>query len=242
MKKLTIFETGIIGLLVGVVVAAYLTFIIGNNGFVGEIIGWISLKPLLEKLQVPDNQILLIGFVFFVLVYTLYGLIVGLIIKNFNKSKLLLIPAALLIAGIVFEQQYGNAHMVVTATPDYFETAAALEALRPLRTPKAAEPTQPQQYFGNEATGDLNADGKDDVTFLIHRDDPDRGTLYYVAAALGTDVGKAGTNLVFLGDKVHPLTISIASSTIMIDYTQGTSSTTEKFYAAVKDGVLEKAI
>jgi hypothetical protein len=181
--------------------------------------------------HLPDNQTLVGFFIFTVLVCTIYGAIIGLIIKKLNKSKLILVPLALLLIGVFFEQNSSKAQ--ITATPEIiYSQAAVIHAVQ--QTPK--------QYFGNEVIGDINADGKDDVAFLIHRKDDDRGTLYYLTSALTVEGGKSGTNLLFLGDKINPQSISITNGVIDVVFTTGNSTTTENFYAHIVNGNLEKVI
>lgn len=79
MKRLTVFETTVMGLLVGVMVSAYMTFVMGTDGFLGKTLEFVSLKPLLDAIQVPEDKLLLISFLFFVAVYAAYGAILGLI-------------------------------------------------------------------------------------------------------------------------------------------------------------------
>jgi hypothetical protein len=229
MKKLSIFETSVIGFFIGVIVAAYTTFKIGSDGFVGEILNWLSLHPVFTSFHLPDNQTLTGFFIFTVVVFTIYGLIIGLIVKKLNKSKLILIPLALLLIGVFFEQNTGT----VAIIPEVVYTPAAVI--------RAVQQT-PKQYFGNEVIGDLNADGKNDVAFIIHRKDDDRGTLYYLTSALDGENGKTGTNLLFLGEKITPQSISITNGIIDVTFTSRNSTTTENFYAQVVNGNLEKVI
>mgnify|MGYP001606876864 CR=1 FL=1 len=69
------------------------------------------------------------------------------------------------------------------------------------------------RYFGNEAKGDLNFDGRDDVAFLVTQDGGGSGTFYYVVVALKTDAGYATTNAFFVGDRIAPQTTEIQSQT-----------------------------
>jgi len=102
------------------------------------------------------------------------------------------------------------------------------------------------RYFGNEALGDLNGDGKTDVSFLISQNTGGSGTFYYVVASLKTDEGYTGTNAVFLGDRIAPQSSSIKAGTIIVNYgdrNPGESMTTKPSlgisrYFTVKDGKL----
>ncbi|HUS62637.1 MAG TPA: hypothetical protein VMY34_10605, partial [Acidimicrobiales bacterium] len=49
------------------------------------------------------------------------------------------------------------------------------------------------RYFGNEAKGDLNGDGLEDVGLLITHSPGGSGTFFYVVAALRTASGYVGT-------------------------------------------------
>jgi hypothetical protein len=60
-------------------------------------------------------------------------------------------------------------------------------------------------YFGNEVEVDLNSDGLIDSAFILVVEGGGSGTFYYVAATLQTADGYAGTNALFLGDRIAPL-------------------------------------
>lgn len=231
MKKFSILESAILGFLVGVVISAYMTFVVSMDGFIGKILGWVSLKPLLDMVKVPDNRLLLISFLYFVAVYIFYGIIIGLIVRSGKKTGIVVSVALLaLAAGTVFEQVNGTAEMVKMPKTDYF-VASVVNSI----------PKTPKQYFGNEVVGDLNADGRDDVAFIIRREDDERGVLYYLTTALASDNGKQGTNLIFLGEKIQPENIAITGGIISISYTDLSnleSTTTLVINAQVVDGNL----
>jgi len=236
MKKLTIFESSIIGLFVGVIVSTYITFLDSNGGFIGNILGGVSLLPVLNSFNVSVNDSLIITFVFVVAVFTLYGLIAGLIMKFTGKVPTAVIVLILIIfpVSVFFEQKISSpvANAMPVAPPF---VATVIHAI-----PKVAAP---EQYFGNEVVGDLNADGKDDVAFIITRNDPDRGILYYLTASLKTEVGHTGTNLIFIGNKVEPKRIGIEDGVIFVEYLDHSiknSTTTRDFFAKVENGELKE--
>jgi hypothetical protein len=75
------------------------------------------------------------------------------------------------------------------------------------------------RYFGNEATGDLTADGLPDVAFLITQSGGGSGTFFYVVAALRTrDGGYVGTNGVLLGDRIAPQSTQIQNAIVTVNY------------------------
>jgi len=73
-------------------------------------------------------------------------------------------------------------------------------------------------YFGNEATGDLNGDGKPDTAFLLTQSSGGSGTFYYVTVALQTNDGYRGTNAILLGDRIAPQTTEIKNGVITVNY------------------------
>jgi hypothetical protein len=74
------------------------------------------------------------------------------------------------------------------------------------------------EYFGNEATGDLNNDNKADRAFLVTKNDGGSGTFYYVVAALATKGGFVGTNAVLIGDRIAPQTTEIRDMILIVNY------------------------
>ena len=74
------------------------------------------------------------------------------------------------------------------------------------------------KYFGNQATGDLNADGKPDIAFVLTQNSGGSGTFFYVAADLSSPAGYAGTNAVLLGDRIAPQTTEIRNAEVVVNY------------------------
>ncbi|MDR3547689.1 MAG: hypothetical protein P4M11_05380 [Candidatus Pacebacteria bacterium] len=74
------------------------------------------------------------------------------------------------------------------------------------------------QYFGNEATGDLNGDGIPDVAFILTQTGGGSGTFYYVVVALKTSDGYEGTNAMLLGDRIAPQTTEIRDGELLVNY------------------------
>lgn len=74
------------------------------------------------------------------------------------------------------------------------------------------------KYFGNEAKGDVNNDGIDDIVFLVTQNAGGSGTFYYVVAAITTNNGYLGTNGILLGDRVAPQTTEVRNGIIIVNY------------------------
>ena len=76
-----------------------------------------------------------------------------------------------------------------------------------------------KNYFGNEATGDLNGDGLPDTAFIFTQDGGGSGTFFYVAVHLNTATnGYKDTNAVFLGDRIAPQTTEIKNGELIVNY------------------------
>jgi hypothetical protein len=74
------------------------------------------------------------------------------------------------------------------------------------------------KYFGNEARGDLNGDGKEDIAFILTQNGGGTGTFVYAVVALKTDAGYTGTNGILLGDRIAPQTTEIQGDTVVVNY------------------------
>jgi heat shock protein HslJ len=79
------------------------------------------------------------------------------------------------------------------------------------------------RYFGNEARGDLNGDGREDVAFLLTQEPGGSGTFFYAAAALDSPQGLVGSHAVFIGDRIAPQTTELrADGVIVVNYADRT--------------------
>jgi hypothetical protein len=74
------------------------------------------------------------------------------------------------------------------------------------------------RYFGNEARGDLNGDGQEDLAYLITYDGGGSGLFYFVAAAIKGADGYKITNPFLVGDRVAPQTTEIVSGELRVNY------------------------
>ena len=90
------------------------------------------------------------------------------------------------------------------------------------------------QYFGNEATGDLNGDGVADTVFLVTQTGGGSGTFYYVVAAIKTSEGYIGTSAASIGDRIAPQTTEIRDGQLIVNY--ATRRSGESFTTAPSEG------
>jgi len=74
------------------------------------------------------------------------------------------------------------------------------------------------EYFGNEAKGDLNGDGINDVVFLVRQHGGGTGTFYFVVVALANKDSYTGTNAEFIGDRILPQTTEIRNGKVIVNY------------------------
>ncbi len=88
------------------------------------------------------------------------------------------------------------------------ETAAASDSAGIITT----------EYFGNEAKGDFNNDGKQDVAFVLTQNGGGTGVFFYAVVAIKTATGYKGTNAVYLGDRIAPQTTEFRNGEIIVNY------------------------
>lgn len=74
------------------------------------------------------------------------------------------------------------------------------------------------QYFGNEATGDLNGDGVPDTGFILTQNSGGSGVFYYAVAAIKSGEEYLGTNAILLGDRIAPQTTEIKDGVLVVNY------------------------
>lgn len=74
------------------------------------------------------------------------------------------------------------------------------------------------RYFGNEAVGDINGDGKDDKVFFITRSSGGTGLFYYVVGMLATDILPKGTKAALIGDRIAPQPLEVRDGIVLVNY------------------------
>jgi heat shock protein HslJ len=72
------------------------------------------------------------------------------------------------------------------------------------------------RYFGNEVRGDLNADGRADVAFLLTQETGGSGTFFYAVTALDLPSGLVGSQGLLLGDRIAPQTTELRSDGLIV--------------------------
>jgi heat shock protein HslJ len=72
------------------------------------------------------------------------------------------------------------------------------------------------RYFGNEVLGDLNADGREDVAFLLTQEPGGSGTFFYAVAALDLPSGLVGSQGLLIGDRIAPQTTELRPNGIIV--------------------------
>lgn len=104
------------------------------------------------------------------------------------------------------------------------------------------------ELLDERATGDLNADGKNDAVVLLARSGGGSGVFIYAAAYVSGPVNYKGTNAIFLGDRISPESVSIDNGIATVRYldrspdeafaAEPTIETSEQF--EYKDGAFRK--
>lgn len=74
------------------------------------------------------------------------------------------------------------------------------------------------QYFGNEVQGDFDADGDEDVAFIMTEDGGGSGTFFYLVGAIKEEGGYRGTHAVFIGDRIAPQTTEFRDGKVIVNY------------------------
>lgn len=83
LMRNTVLKASLIGLVIGVLMSLNLVFV----GIGGYFVYYISLSFILDSSPLTEDIGWIVGPLFYVLVYTLYGAIVGLLIKKFGREN-----------------------------------------------------------------------------------------------------------------------------------------------------------
>lgn len=74
------------------------------------------------------------------------------------------------------------------------------------------------QILGEPTMADLNRDGIDDAVVILTQQTGGTGTFYYLAAAVATPQGLAGTDGLFLGDRIAIDSVEVIDGRITVRY------------------------
>jgi heat shock protein HslJ len=91
------------------------------------------------------------------------------------------------------------------------------------------------RYFGNEVLGDMNADGREDVVFLLTQETGGSGMFFYAVAALNLERGYVGSEGTLLGDRIAPQTTALRPDGI-VEVTYADRAPGESFSTAPSVG------
>lgn len=98
------------------------------------------------------------------------------------------------------------------------ESVALVDGRAETATAPGSASSMETRVFGQPVSGDLDGDGDEDAALLLLQDFGASGTFYYVAAARKVSDGYAGTNAVFLGDRIAPQHVAIANGIVVANY------------------------
>lgn len=77
------------------------------------------------------------------------------------------------------------------------------------------------RYWGGDFFKDLNADGREDVVFIVTQESGGSGLFYYVVAAINYPEGYQGGESFFLGDRIAPKNIELGDeNTILVNFAE----------------------
>lgn len=131
--------------------------------------------------------------------YIVAGIIVvvlGIVALWYQNSKVDAVHAA---------ASYKDATYTIEGTPVTLKDGYAEEAAAPGSASKLIT-----RYFGNEVKHDFDGDGREDIAFLLTREQGGSGVFYYVVAALNTKNGYVGSHGLLLGDRIAPQTTEMS--------------------------------
>ncbi len=96
---------------------------------------------------------------------------------------------------------YKNATYIIDGQP-----ITLVDGYAQVPSAPGSESQSTTRFFGNELVTDLDADGVDDVAFILTQETGGSGVFYYAVGAVMTEVGYVGTDGYLLGDRIAPQT------------------------------------
>jgi hypothetical protein len=148
----------------------------------------------------------------------LYFLSLAAYLSKYSALKKLLLAILIQIAVVGGLYWFGS----TAVAPDYKNIPYAIEGesvkLENGFAETAAAPGSASKvitrYFGNEVRTDLNADGREDIAFILTQDRGGSGTFFYAVGAVATDEGYIGSDGYFLGDRIAPQATSVSQNPV----------------------------
>lgn len=139
------------------------------------------------------------------------------------KTPFILISGIVLILGIVviFNQNKRAAVAPVVAAPADHKNAEYVIDGKPVKLVNGVAETEAApgsaskvitRYFGNELRTDLDADGREDVAFILTQETGGSGTFFYAVAALNREEGYLGSDGYLLGDRISPQSTNVSQN------------------------------
>jgi hypothetical protein len=151
-------------------------------------------------------------------------------IINYMKKKLIIVLISLIIilviAFVVYKEKTGDATMKIYYGDPLSATYTIDDAEYLLRDGKSEMEAAPgsaekitTEIFGEPVSGDLNGDGIGDYAMFLVQRTGGTGSFYFVVSAISRKDGKvAGTNAVYLGDRIAPQNIQVKDGEIIANY------------------------
>jgi heat shock protein HslJ len=143
--------------------------------------------------------------------------------KKMNKKIIYLILALLAVAvlfTIIFKQKQGTVYAKDPYNASYViegKSVHLVDGVAEVGSGPSSSKTV-TRYFGTEARGDVNGDGREDVVFVITQQGPGTGTFYYVVAGLNDEKGYHGTSGYLLGDRIVPQSTVVTGGHVVANY------------------------
>lgn len=138
--------------------------------------------------------------------------------KKINKIIILLIISGVIILGIYKLTQKPEPEFI----PDEIVSQISEENLLIKESDFVQQDTNltnssKPKYFGNDAIGDLNRDGKEDIAFLFTQKD-EVNTYYYLLVVLDMNGAKTSSKPMLIGTNISPQSSYIYEGLVVVNY------------------------
>jgi heat shock protein HslJ len=136
-----------------------------------------------------------------------------------HQTRLFLLACGLILSGCQKEAQ-----LVTDSDPAYAsyrlgaDSVALVDGIADVPAAPASSSRIRTQILGEPAVADLDGDGNDDAVVVLTQQTGGTGTFFYLAAAVATPQGLAGTQGVLLGDRIALDSVSVLDGRITVRY------------------------